>query len=696
MLWRGIDTALILYGDIGVGKTSLLFSPDNDLVINIAECLFAKAAVARQRCEIQIGGSVLEFNEESRTEVMRPCLESGGKQAIKVADLRKVKQVLDTIKLNSNNWVRDSDGVQALHNRGHLFVTLQLLKHNQTSTLTVVDLAGCLPNLLSAETKSLLGCDQQLQFTRMGLSQFRSLVYDLAKGEDYRAAHGKQTSKLAKALAPLIAQNTHCYLIGVLKQSTPYAEAARTLELLEKAKQISVRFKDPEMSVKELSMSRTSDDMQPSYPTRVSIRTPTPRGNSRSKATALSSSRLSDSQLAPSSSTRLNASKRTPRSRHSSSMSMRSEMTVSTTVDWMNDFDTRYSRAISKRSYNGARPLLDSGKRSDSPIKVIESEPDFEEAFSGSLIGNSLLSSIEGREVMERGSLYTTDRTLERYKNLYEKAQAHVDTMQKDIAELRLNHDTQMANREVELENLRQLNQALQLKLTQVTSANEFSGIVELYEHNIEVMKAKQAALSDQMVEVLEQLETDGVHKTLTQTLLRAQHELISKEAEVARMQGFERKWLLSRRCLDNLNKRAKEMHGLIDKQASALEDYEFELNKTKDELEALRATYRDVAVEAKVSKENLTELQGEFKAVKRIERTRSISRSPGRDRSAELIMKQLQKELLDRRQHSCMRLANDLSIEIQGLYKAIERAYKREQNMVARLGSLKLDANGP
>jgi chromosome segregation ATPase len=300
------------------------------------------------------------------------------------------------------------------------------------------------------------------------------------------------------------------------------------------------------------------------------------------------------------------------------------------------------------------------------------------------------MSSIDCRQIIEKGAQFSNQRDSERLKKLYEVAKAQSQDLSCKVTELNSRLETQSAAYKAELEHLQQVNKSMQLKLSHLSTSSDFSGIVEMYETVIQSMKASQTATNEQLVALTKALQTEDAYKTLAQSLLKVQHDLISKEAEVARLQSFERKWVLSRRCVENLNKRAREMHGLIDKQASALEDYEFELNKTKDELEALRASYRDISVEAKVTKDSLDELQGEFQAVKRVERTRSISRSPGRDRSAELIMKQLQRELMERRQHACVRIANDLSTEIQGLFKAIERAYAREQNLVARLASVK------
>jgi hypothetical protein len=374
---------------------------------------------------------------------------------------------------------------------------------------------------------------------------------------------------------------------------------------------------------------------------------------------------------------------------------MRSEVTSVSTLDWLTDYDSRYSRAISKRSYNGPRQISAQEKPSESPIKVFEAEVDLEEEAS-SVSSCSMLSSIECRDLIYKGEQYTAEQDIERYKSLFEQAKADNESLTACYEELTTKLETQSTAQQVELESLRQANQSLQIQLKQLASASEFSGIVELYEHSLEVERAKQTALSEQMIQLVKQMEVDGVHKALTQNLLKTQHELISKEAEIARMQGFERKWVLSRRCLDNLNKRSKAMHSLIDKQASALEDYEFELGKTTQELTALRNSYRGVSIEAKAHKDNLEELQGEIKVAKRIERVRSVSSSPSKDRSAELIMKRLQRELVERRQHSAVRLANDLSIEIQGLYRALERAYSREQNLVSRLAEVRLEADMP
>jgi hypothetical protein len=731
----------VTYGEVGVGKTSLLFPPDNEVIFNVAECLLAKAAASRKHCELRIGGCVLEFDTESKAEVTRNCLTgeiesstnrghrgplegSRGREqrdtlrhgrrseeltelregsraehsAVGFADLHRLKQLLDKIKINSNNWVRGVGGVKPIHNRGHLFIRLELTRHGEVTTLTVADLAGFLPNTLPTQLKHSLGCDQQLQFTRLGLNQFRSLVHDLAKGEDLGSVSGKLTSKLGRALLPLIAFDCHCFLIGVLRRSTPYAEAVRTLELLEKARHIQVDIGETDSTLKEVAIAQQSVSMQTTELSSYRAKEPSrPLCNELQglQLSSLNSSRMSEYQQ-PSYSFNLGTPKRAARSRHSS-ISMRSEVTSVSTLDWLSDYDTRYSRAISKQSYNGPRQISAQVKPSESPIKVVEAEVDLEQEPSSVSLGScSILSSIECRDLIYKGEQYSAEQDIERYKSLFENARAENESLTACYKELTTKLETQSTAQQVELESLRQANQALQIQLKQLVTASDFSGIVELYERSLEVERAKQTALSEQMIQLVKQTEEDGLHKALTLNLLKTQHELISKEAEIARMQGFERKWVLSRRCLDNLNKRSKEMHSLIDKQASQLEDYEFELGKTTQELTALRNSYRGVSMEAKTHKDHLDELQGEIKVTKRIERVRSVSSSPSKDRSAELIMKRLQRELVERRQHSAVRLANDLSIEIQGLYRAMERAYSREQNLVSRLAEVRLEASMP
>ena len=110
----------------------------------------------------------------------------------------------------------------------------------RVSSLHLIDLAGTLPSNLSPELRSKLGSDEQLQAARMGLNQFRSMVWELSKSDgsrpvDLSTVISTRKSKLAQFLGPVLAGNCRTYLLGCVREDSAFADACKTLELLVQA-----------------------------------------------------------------------------------------------------------------------------------------------------------------------------------------------------------------------------------------------------------------------------------------------------------------------------------------------------------------------------------------------------------------------------------------------------------------------------
>jgi hypothetical protein len=139
----------------------------------------------------------------------------------------------------SENWRANAENAfESLHNRGHFFIRFLLYEagEKRVSSLHLIDLAGTLPSNISADLRAKLGSDEQLTACRMGLNQFRSMIWELAKSDgsapiDLSAVISTRKSKLAQFLAPVLAGNCRTYLLSCVREDSSFADACKTLEL---------------------------------------------------------------------------------------------------------------------------------------------------------------------------------------------------------------------------------------------------------------------------------------------------------------------------------------------------------------------------------------------------------------------------------------------------------------------------------
>jgi hypothetical protein len=97
------------------------------------------------------------------------------------------------------------------------------------------------------DIRNKLGSEEQLNFTRIGLNQLRSILWELARlnsatneSIDLSTILATRKSKLASVLGPIIASNSRTYLLGVLREDAAFSDTCRTLELIQRAQSITV------------------------------------------------------------------------------------------------------------------------------------------------------------------------------------------------------------------------------------------------------------------------------------------------------------------------------------------------------------------------------------------------------------------------------------------------------------------------
>lgn len=263
-VWAGFNTALITYGEADSGKSFTLFSPAKgapsayERAVQELLVLMAEATRPETTNSYSLAVSVWELvhSQTDRCEVVSDLLRvsdakplpggTGDLTTVQVNTVEEAVLLLQAAKELSENWRANAEGsFDCLHNRGHFFVRIMLYEgiEKRVSSLHLIDLAGTLPSNLSPELRAKLGSDEQLTATRLGLNQFRSMIWELSKSDgskpvDLAAVVSTRKSKLAQFLGPVLAGNCRTYLLGCVKEDSAFADSCKTLELLMQAGKI--------------------------------------------------------------------------------------------------------------------------------------------------------------------------------------------------------------------------------------------------------------------------------------------------------------------------------------------------------------------------------------------------------------------------------------------------------------------------
>lgn len=260
-VWSGFNTAIVSFGEVDSGKSFTLFSPAKgikSLYTRAIESLFQLISDSAKTSPNSTGLPTfalsvslweLVHSQTDHCEVVTDLLRvsdakplpgtAGDLTAVQVNSVEEAETLFAAAREMSENWRTNAEGgFESLHNRGHFFVRLMLYeaREKRLSSLHIVDLAGTLPSNLGADMRAKLGSDEQLTACRMGLNQFRSMVWELSKSDgsapvDLLAVTSTRKSKLAQFMAPVLAGNCRTYLLACVREDSTFADACKTLEL---------------------------------------------------------------------------------------------------------------------------------------------------------------------------------------------------------------------------------------------------------------------------------------------------------------------------------------------------------------------------------------------------------------------------------------------------------------------------------
>lgn len=267
--WEGFNVSLISYGEVNSGKTFSLFGKqrydEKCIFEQVSEVLFdlVQANNEGDLGKYLVGLSVFEilYTQDDRCEVVKDLLRISDLKplslssplelvSVKINSVEEAMFSFNCARNLSQNWKETSEGeFMPINNRAHFFIRFSLYSEHDSRLrhLHIIDLAGSPPANMPQDIRNKLGSEEQLNFTRIGLNQLRSILWELARlnsatneSIDLSTILATRKSKLASVLGPIIASNSRTYLLGVLREDAAFSDSCRTLELIQRAQSITV------------------------------------------------------------------------------------------------------------------------------------------------------------------------------------------------------------------------------------------------------------------------------------------------------------------------------------------------------------------------------------------------------------------------------------------------------------------------
>ena len=245
-LSSGISCAVITYGEVNSGKTFSLFGKENSL--DLFSIVFSNLFLQYEKGLGLSIWEIVDVGNERNEQVIDllkisdfkplPHLFTQDFITVQVENVKEAEYVFECAKELSSNWKSKSEGgFRSINNRSHLFIRITIEKNH----LYLIDLAGSLPSILSPEIRVKLGSDEQLNYTRTGLNQYRSIVWEMSKNSNITVETllANRKSKLASIIAPIIASGKN-YFFTPIKEDSSIEDIIKNLEVLNRSQNIRV------------------------------------------------------------------------------------------------------------------------------------------------------------------------------------------------------------------------------------------------------------------------------------------------------------------------------------------------------------------------------------------------------------------------------------------------------------------------
>lgn len=613
----GNNVCLVTYGEVNSGKSYSLLGQENDsdLFTIVIEELFKSYSGT-------LGLSVWEiiYSPDDRSERIVDLLKFSDNRPlphtltkdfinVEISSLKEAEYVFDCAKELSANFKEKSEGgFRFLNNRSHFFIRIVLEKFS----LCIVDLAGSLPGNLSPEIRVKLGCDEQLNVTKIGLNQYRSIIWEMSKnpGISAEVLTASRKSKLSLVLAPLLTMGKN-YFFGTIKEDSTFEDICKNLDVLYRGQNIIVRPYHYEESFKLV-------------PFHVFV-----QRNKVSRYWELDHSSIKSEKF------------KEPETKQS--------------------LKDQISQMIQDLDF--------------SPVKSVNVPQD--------------------TVIIKQYSVDSSKADTSLLK---------LQVFQQEMEEIRVAS-------EVEIENLRLENCALKQKIRVLQEGSSFLGIFDLYEAEIGKLEKVIRDLRDAQVNALNNFE-DSVEIGLTSEsdveILQRKYKKALKEAagysrslelnlmenekEISRVKKGERKWLLTRRCFENMTRKTVAQESLIGKQSRFLQMNDSTFQEMIQEIEKLEKENEILKSEKSDLLSTTSHLEEELKIMKEIAATSGMPeetlnrihknlKSPNTTQGDFLInlIKRLQQELPTKKLQN---FVDNILHELENILSSLSASQIREKNL--------------
>jgi Kinesin motor domain len=245
-LLSGVSSSIVTYGEVNAGKSFMLYGRENglDMYLMILNEIFSNYTES-----LSVSIWEIVYVQSDRTEQIVDLLKISDFKplpsnltqdfiSVEINNEKEGEYVLECAKELSSNWeLKPEGGYKYLNNRSHFFIRINL----RNSFIHIADLAGALPSNPSPEMRVKLGSDEQLNYTRIGLNQYRNIIWELLKTPkiSFETLTSSRKSKLALVISSILT-TSKTYYFTAIKEDSVYEDIIKNLDVLQRSQSIQI------------------------------------------------------------------------------------------------------------------------------------------------------------------------------------------------------------------------------------------------------------------------------------------------------------------------------------------------------------------------------------------------------------------------------------------------------------------------
>ncbi|OMJ88371.1 hypothetical protein SteCoe_9687 [Stentor coeruleus] len=646
-LLSGHNVSITTYGEVNSGKTYSFFGQEQskDLFSETLSEIFSSQSTP-------LGLSIWEivYSLDDRCEKIMDLLKISDFKplpstltqdfiTVEISSLQEGQYIFECAKELSSNWKTKSEGgSRNLNNRSHFFIRISF----ENYYLHIIDLSGVLPSNLTPEIRVKLGCDEQLNFTRIGLNQYRSIIWEMAKNpcvsSDLLTTSRK--SKLALVISSILMLGKN-YFFTAVKEDSEYEDVIKNLDILQRAQGIKIR---PEVSFIEKKIIPMSVFIQ------------------RHKVAKYWEFNVKHEKV-------------DKKSEFENSGKIDKEIGSFEKEDEKQE-PKEFSRNLLKEQISQMLQELDEG-----PSKKSEFMPE---------------TVIVNNNVSFENPCSKAETSFFKEKNALIEA---------EIAEIKATHELEIDNLRLENCSLRQKLRTVQDETNFVNIFKIYEDEISKLESNIKSLREDfitSLHSIEKSIEIVDNEDHDDINilkkkykssiKELANSMKQLQQNILEKEKESSNLKKNERKWHMSRKCFENIARKSVALESVVGKQSKNLQLNETTFHEMIEEIERLNSENGKLKKKCTEADEYSTRITEELKIMKDIAATSGMPeetlnrihknlQAPFKVQSDFVIslIHRLQNELNNKKH---INFLDNIAHEVEILANAFEESQVREKNM--------------